>query len=136
MNALKMWGHKHSKWLCFCLCSPSTVKKNLSSASSQELVPLTLESVYGTILTHSSLFAQSGGHRNLQFEFRVFLNFRVTLWFLNKSSTVRDLRVVHEDFLDTRSWSRLWGSPLQHVSLWVSKCPSQKSAPSWLGGGQ
>ena len=50
-------------------------KKNLSSPSSQELVPLTLESVYGTLLTHSSLFSQSDRHRILHFEFRVVLNF-------------------------------------------------------------
>ena len=55
--------------------SPSKVKKNLSSPSSQELVPLTLESVYGTLLTHSSLFSQSDRHRILHFEFRVVLNF-------------------------------------------------------------
>ena len=60
------------------LGSPSKVKKNLSSPSSQELVPLTLESVYGTISTHSSssLFTQSDGRRILHFEIRVVLNFR------------------------------------------------------------
>ena len=65
-----------SKWQCVYLGSTSKVKKNLSSPSSQELVPLTLESVYGTIWTHSSLFAQSDGRRILHFEIRVVLNFR------------------------------------------------------------
>ena len=90
-----MWGHKQTKFTCFCLSSPSKVKKNLSSPSSQELVPLTLESVYGTLLTHSSLFSQSDRHRILHFEFRVVLNFSdMTSWFLNNSHTIDDFGMM------------------------------------------
>ena len=107
---------------CVYIQSSWRVKKKPTSALTLELAPLTLESTYGIIMTHSSLLALSGVHRNLHFVFRVFWILGLHCHFSTERWTVQDWQAADEDSRDTSARFGLSGRPMQHVSRWVSRC--------------